>query len=158
MEEATSWAADVHEGAGSSLMRVKQWDPLPYETWVEIRERGFSRNSWVCTIFITDGSAPGFSMLFAAKRLDKMITIGSVPAPAGSTVGLQVVVAEGTDRYDFTSWRDGYIKLRAIGLSDAGFEAYSELPDGSVSSARCGTAEILEQLLTQAALKAGWTA
>lgn len=156
--EARAWAEDLSEGAdGARLMRVKVWDPLPYDSWLEIRERGYARNSWVATLSFSEPKVRGFSLLLAAKRLDKINQLRSAAAgPAAERVGLQVLTANVGEKWDFSAPGDPYMTFVGIGVSDAGFDSYIE-SEGEVRSSRMTATEILEQLFTQAAVKAGWS-
>jgi len=158
LDEARSWATELSERAdGRKLMRIKLWDPLPYESWLEIRERGYARNSWVATLFFSEPPAEGFSVLLVAKRLDKIAPLHSV-IDRSDVVGVQLLVATAGERYDFhAAGGDPYVQLRAIGLSAAGFDAYTEV-EGLIESARLTVTETVERLVTQAAVKAGWAA
>lgn len=154
-EEIQAWAAELaREVEGARLMRVKLWDPLTLDVWQEIHDRGFARNSWIATIFISEPASPGFSILLAAKRVDKITTLAV--GDRGGEVALQVVVAEGENRYDFHH-ADAYITVRAICLADGGFEILESEPSSSPSAKRSTATEAVEVLLTGAALKAGWT-
>ena len=138
-------------------MRFKLWDPLPYDSWLEIRELGYARNSWVATLFFSEPPAEGFSVLLVAKRLDKIAPLHSV-IDRSDVVGVQLLVATAGARYDFhAAGGDPYVQLRAIGLSAAGFDAYTEV-EGAIESARLTVTETVEHLVTQAAAKAGWAA
>ncbi|RIQ21855.1 Fic family protein [Jiangella rhizosphaerae] len=155
VEETQVWAAELErEVEGARLMRVKLWDPLPLDAWQEIRDRGFIRNSWIATIFISEPASPGFSILLAAKRIDKITTLDL--RDRYSEVALQVVVADGENRYDF-HYADPYVTVRAICPSEGGFEVLASVPGPAGASKRVTATEAVEALLTGAALKAGWS-
>ncbi len=156
VEEANEWADEVaREAGGTRLMRVKQWDPLGYESWLEISEKGWARNSWVMTTFFSEPGTRGFNLLFVAKRVDKIVPISSRPL-LGQHLGLQIVVSETDDRYDFQASRDPYIRLRAIGIREAGYDAYHELTNGEIAKDRRTATEIIEGVFNEASIKAGW--
>ncbi|MFD6610910.1 Fic family protein [Micromonospora chalcea] len=158
VEEANEWADEVaREAGGTRLMRVKQWDPLAYESWFEISEKGWARNSWVMTTFFSEPGTKGFNLLFVAKRLDKIVPISSRPS-LGQHLGLQVVVSDADDPYDFQASRDPYVRLRAIGIREAGYDAYYELASGEIAKDRRTATEIIEDVFNQASIKAGWMA
>jgi Fic family protein len=157
VEELQAWAAELErEMEGVRLMRVKLWDPLTVDAWQEIRDRGIVRNSWIATVFISEPSDPGFSILLVAKRVDKISTLDL--GGRQDQIALQVVVADGESRYDFHH-ADPYVTVRAISPSDSGFEILtSAAPEDSPGSAKRATAtEAVEALLAGAALKAGWS-
>ncbi len=156
LDEAKIWASELNDRAdGRKLMRLKLWDPLPYESWLEIRERGFARNSWVSTFFFSEPPAAGFSILLLAKRLDKMAPLQSL-VDRSDVVGVQLLVNTVGAKYDLhATGGDPYVRLRAIGISAAGFEAYTD-DGGQISATRLTVTEAIEQLVSQAAVKAGW--
>ncbi|MEV0881376.1 Fic family protein [Micromonospora echinofusca] len=156
VDEANVWAADLNrEANGATLMRVKVWDPLALEDWQEIKERGIIRASWIATLHFGEPGKKWFSILLAAKRLDKMpMAIGA--GHLGANVGLQCVVADGNSRYHFTGPFDEFIKLRAIGISEQGFDAFT-VTTTAIQKERRSAAQVLESLVEQAAVKAGWT-
>ena len=157
LEEALTWAGELAEGAGGKqLMRVKQWDPLEYEAWSVIRQKGFATHSWVGTLFFSEPPAEGFSVLLNAKRLDKIPHVGD-GHPRAMNVGLQLIVAESGGKYDFMTAGDEYIKTIAVALSpDGGYWELRRGAQGEVETVRVTVTEAIQGIVQNAALKAGW--
>lgn len=151
VDEVEAWAAEIaREVDGPRLLRIKLWDPITFESWQEIRDRGVIRNSWVATLFVSEPAAEGFSILLAAKRADKITSVDSTAV--AHEIALQVVVAEGQNRYDFHR-TDPWIDVHAICPTDSGFELISGENSERV---RATATEAVEKLLSGAASKAGW--
>lgn len=158
LEECLSWANDLAEGAGGKqLMRVKQWDPLDYEGWSVIRSQGYATHSWVGTLFFSEPPAAGFSVLLNAKRLDKIPGAVGQAGPLASTVGLQLIVAEAGEKYDFMTAGDDYIRTLALAMTADGYTTFRREPGGDVAGHRVTVTEAIQGIVQDAALKAGWS-
>lgn len=156
--EAQQWAEELAtESEEAKIMRVKLWDPLPIETWKEIDSVGYSRNSWLMTLFFGAARQTQFSILLSAKRLDKIPALRSgLDQDLPTAVGIQVVCADVQQRYDFTNPDYNYVKMVGIDISNEGFGMFL-WNDGQITRTRSDVGDVLESLITDAAIKAGWT-
>jgi Fic family protein len=160
-EETISWVNTFTTFAGTPLVRVKSWDPVSFDTWQEIRQHGWARNSWMFTVFAGAKGDPSYSVLFLVRRLDKVNAITTAYEESASVepVGLQVAVSGEDGRYDFANQSDAYIRLKAIGIDEHVFLAYEtgrEAEKSGIQRRSCTEHEIFEEFFADLAVKAGW--
>jgi Fic family protein len=157
-QELEGWVGSFRAEAATSVVRLKSWDPMTIETWREVRSRGWARNSWLFTVFMGAPGDRGCSVLFAARRIDKIAGLQDFTSSEDvDPLAIQVLVSGENGRYDFNHQDDRYVTLRGLAFGrDGGIAAYKASDEGAIEAERTTDYAVFEEFFQQLAVKSGW--
>lgn len=113
-DEFQRWASDLSSEIPELSTRIKVWDPISFEKWQRIRERGQTRATWLFTLNFSINRRPVYSWLFYARRHEFAYTLEFERMEPG-LVGVFLTGDEEPDpEYDFGQFFDPYVSLREI--------------------------------------------
>jgi len=127
-EEFQRWARELSSELPDLQVRVKVWDPISFDKWQEIRERGQTKGTWMFTLVFTVRKTPIFSWLFYARRHELAYTFDYEPMETFH--GLVGIFATGdhepNPHWDFGQFSDAYVSLRELLYVSDELYAYHE--------------------------------
>jgi hypothetical protein len=113
-DEFERWASDLSEESPEIAIRVKVWDPISFEKWREIKERGQTRGTWLFNLSFTVNRRPVYSWLFYARRHEYAYTLEYEEEQHGLVGTFLTGDAEPNPQWDFGQFSDPYVSLREL--------------------------------------------
>lgn len=119
-EEFQRWAEELNDEADQFAVRTKVWDPISFEKWSEIKERGWASGTWIFTLTFLVDRQRTYSALFYARRHEFGFCL-EYDQSLYKTVGVFLAGApEGVGQFNFDKFDDPYIRLRELIYDDQG--------------------------------------
>lgn len=171
-EEFQRWAEELNDEADLFAVRTKVWDPISFEKWGEIRDRGWTSGTWVFTLTFLVERQRTYSALFYARRHEFGFCL-DYDRGLYNAVGL-FLAGNPEGHFSFDPLKDPYIRLREMIYDGEGLIAYrdprasdtkqSEMPEGVdlelkeskwVAEYKASLPNVVEEFLSDMLVKLG---
>ena len=116
-DELQSWCSDLDEESPELRVNFRVYDPLDFNKWKEIRERGWLKASWLFTLGLSNKEATPIFFVFYAKRHSTRDVLETERVDEAA-VAIFVTGNERSEPLDFSQYRDRYIRLRELVYQD----------------------------------------
>jgi len=173
-DELHRWFYELAEESPELHARFRFYDPIEFEKWKDIRQRGHVQSSWLMSIAIhPEGQVRQWYCLYAKRHSRRdVLETEAVPDDA---VAMFLTSDDESGRADFTRYSDRYIRLRELIYVDGQLIAFRD-PEAGASdrmalpeevtfdegprtkwraSTRGDLGGVVEELLQDCLLKAG---
>lgn len=171
-DEFARWVEDLNASGDNLRIRARTYDPVSFEKWMEMRERGRVAGSWLLTLTFSISRRPVYTFILYARRHE----FGYAHDTEEVEHGMVGVFLSGADepnaKYEFGRYTDPFIALRELLHVDDRLRVYrdprvrqaEELPAGVEASIESGRwtcdedstlADVVEEFFTDALCKLG---
>jgi Fic family protein len=171
-DEFARWVEDLNEAAGDLHIRARTYDPISFEKWSEMRERGRVSGTWILSLTFSVRRRPVYTFLLYARRHEFSYAHDVDPVEHGMVAVYLTGADEPEARYEFGRYADPYVALRELLYVDDSLRVYrdpsvrqpDDLPEGvaaSIDARRWGCdegltlADVVEEFFTDALCKLG---
>jgi Fic family protein len=134
-DEFQRWTADLNAESPDLRIDVKVWDPISFQKWQEIRERGMTRGTWLFSLRFVFTRRAIFSWLFYARRHEFSYTLEYEQLEPGIVGVFLTGAPEPGSHYEFGQFSDPYVSLRELIYVGDSLHVYREPRPGQVEGA-----------------------
>ena len=126
VDELDRWVKEWNEEAREHRFSLFAYEPIPFERWREIRQRGWAKNVNLVRLELVRGRRRVLAFIFYARRHRPERVIDWEDVPDGQ-VGLFLTGGESGEDWERANFSDPFVRLREVLFCQGRVRAYRNI-------------------------------